>query len=1169
MAEHGEAVSDQQRKSAAGSAPPVEAASSEAEPVQRLAVGPAADGGNGDPESRHAALLGDARLAQPGGGGSTRIRLVRQLQRGYGNAYTARVVARLSTEPGVVQRAPAPPAPADTRKDAPPGGGTGGGQPASNSSAGGTPPSSGAGPAPAGGGSAGGSAGGVPAQSGGSNAAPVAAPPAPAADAGGASVEYAAFQTAAQQTKTQMLTAATERNQRITRAADAEKVAVRQVIDEHVKRLGDLYDNGIKRAQDSTERIRGQITSARDAKLAEIRSNTETETGNLTSIIQANQQAIRDIAAGKAKEATDGGETEAGRSTAGSQQRADQAQAYAQEKVRQFAGMPEGAEISSTVQANMPQLVQGFEQTGAQLAAMARRDSTAMAGHFKDEAEKLATGEFAKPLDKGRAKIKELGDEAVKDVNKLAQDALTELDKQSASLLKDLRAGKDRDAEALRQSLPLALDDIAGGAKNAQDKVDEKTRQAAEDVDHFTTELSRASADGPFVTEAKDGLTQAVAQHSAELDSFVGSAVSAFPTGTSQARDASAAMVDKVGGSIDKVIGFFENSANELATKLTQQAGEVSKKALDGMRDITREAMDKLSEGIKQATEKWATQLNDGLRTIRNKIDIGLAKEDIALAQFRTKLEAKASELAKQSRSSVAGAVGSALLAVGKFLLGTIVGFFEGAWVALKAIWELIKTPLFWIVVAVLAVVLIAAILYFGWAAVAGFLSQALTYIVYAGIAAGIGFAIYYLYLMITKPNLSAYERGKLFGRAIFEIVLAFAGTGVWARMGRFFAEIGQIAKIIDRIGNIARAVRLFSRIRNLELLVNLLDKVGESEKLLQMLDKVGDAEKLLALINKVGDAELTFKLLEKVPSAEKLFTLLERVPKADKLATLLEKVADSDKLIKLLEKIPNADELLTLLGKVPNVDQLLPLVEKVPNAQKLLGLLEKVPNAETLAKLLEKIPNPDQLTTLLGVVKDPDKLLQMVEKVPDFTKLQRLLSKVRDADKLLQLLEKVPDGDKLLELLDLIEAVTGSADADKALQALTEVPDIDLLLLSIDPANKGGKLVTAKGLAEGRFGQDVARSGKVPGPLKRDPTGAAEFLDANRTPWDVKGPNSGRPRAQGGFDLTRDADKIAAEIAAGENVIVDTSKMSAADVAALQAEVARRGLAGKVVFHP
>jgi len=1126
-----------------------------------------------DTDLRPIALLRDPRMSQGMGGQSMRARLIRQLQRDSGNSYTAGVVARMRAEPMVVQRSPAPPAPADTKQATPA---------QSPSGAPGAAPSPVPGPADGGGGGvgpggAGGSGGPGASSGGGAGGTGPAATQTPASgsasgsgsggDAGAVGVDFAAFVGSAQLAKNQMFEAATARKQRIGAAADAEKIAVGQMLDEHVRRLGDLYDAGIKRTQDTTERLRTQITAARDEQVAAVRANADTELDNLTAIVTANQTAIRQLSGGQAKAATDGGEAEAARALTGSQQRADQAQAFGAQKIAQFAGISGAGDITRLVQEKLPGLIQGFQQTGNELATMARGDAATMAGNFTREGEQLASGEFTKPLDKGRAKITSIRDDAVADINKLAQDALKEVDKQSEALLRDLRAGKDRDSEAIRQSLPLAVEDINGGCKAAQDKVDASTQQGGQDVDQFTGEVQKASPDGPFVREAQAGLDQAVQQHGAEIDGFANSAIAAFPDGTSKAREQSASMVDKVGGSIDKVIEFFENGGKELASKLSQKAGEIANKAHAGMREITGDASDKLGQAIREAMEKWDTQRIDGLRSISSKVDLGLAREDMALAEFKSQVDAKAAELgAKGGGSGVLAAIGDALLAVVKFIGGAIVGFFEQAWVALKAIWELIKKPLFWIVVAIVAVVLIALIIIFGWEAIVAALGYVLKALVVLGIIAGIAFASYYVYLMITKPNLSAYERGKLFGRAIFEVVLAFAGTGVWARLGRFLGEIGQIARLIDRIGNVLRAAQLFSRIRDLELLANLLEKAGDAERLLQMLDKVGDAEKLLALLNKVGDAELTFKLIEKVSSADKLLTLLGRVPKAEQVLTLLEKVGDADKLIALLDKMPDVEELLKLLAKVPNPDTLLSLLQKVADGPKLLALLEKVPNADTLLKLLDKLANPDQLLSLLDKVKDPDKLLQLLDVVPDFGKLQRLLDKVRDADKLIQLLQKAPDADKLLELLNLIEAVTGTADADKALQALNQVPDIDLLLLSIDPANKA-QLITPKGLAEGRIGLDLKTSGKLPG-LTRDPSGAAEFLDG-KAAWDIKGFNSSRPPTQGGFDLVRDMQKITDSISQGENVIVDTSKMSPADIAALQAEVARRGLASQVVFHP
>jgi hypothetical protein len=123
--------------------------------------------------------------------------------------------------------------------------------------------------------------------------------------------------------------------------------------------------------------------------------------------------------------------------------------------------------------------------------------------------------------------------------------------------------------------------------------------------------------------------------------------------------------------------------------------------------------------------------------------------------------------------------------------------------------------------------------------------------------------------------------------------------------------------------------------------------------------------------------------------------------------------------------------------------------------------------------------------------------------------------------------------------------------------------------LLARDPAH-GGK-TTPGSLREAEVAVSLEESGQVKGPIQRDPTGAADFIDASGTEWDVKGPNSNVPPAQGGFELATDVAKIDKSLALGENVMVDTGKMTPADVAALKAEGAKPGhnWGDRVKFHP
>lgn len=66
-----------------------------------------------------------------------------------------------------------------------------------------------------------------------------------------------------------------------------------------------------------------------------------------------------------------------------------------------------------------------------------------------------------------------------------------------------------------------------------------------------------------------------------------------------------------------------------------------------------------------------------------------------------------------------------------------------------------------------------------------------------------------------------------------------------------------------------------------------------------------------------------------------------------------------------------------------------------------------------------------------------------------------------------------------------------------------------------------------------------------------------------------MKGFNSNYSPAQGGFSLLRDAKKIDQALGDGEKIMIDTSKMTRGDVAALKAEGEKRGWGSSVVWHP
>ena len=124
-----------------------------------------------------------------------------------------------------------------------------------------------------------------------------------------------------------------------------------------------------------------------------------------------------------------------------------------------------------------------------------------------------------------------------------------------------------------------------------------------------------------------------------------------------------------------------------------------------------------------------------------------------------------------------------------------------------------------------------------------------------------------------------------------------------------------------------------------------------------------------------------------------------------------------------------------------------------------------------------------------------------------------------------------------------------------------------ELDALAADPSHAGA--VREQGKREREIGLGAEEAGLVPGPIIRDPTGAAEFIDANGQAWDVKGFRSGFPENVGGFDLATDIAKIEGELQSGHNVIVDTGFLTEADLQSLREEVDRRGISDRVVYWP
>ncbi|OME24219.1 hypothetical protein BSK47_03175, partial [Paenibacillus odorifer] len=124
---------------------------------------------------------------------------------------------------------------------------------------------------------------------------------------------------------------------------------------------------------------------------------------------------------------------------------------------------------------------------------------------------------------------------------------------------------------------------------------------------------------------------------------------------------------------------------------------------------------------------------------------------------------------------------------------------------------------------------------------------------------------------------------------------------------------------------------------------------------------------------------------------------------------------------------------------------------------------------------------------------------------------------------------------------------------------------------LAHDPAHAGStrQIDIEKGKHEARVGLELEEMKKLDGPIARDPSGKAEFIDAKGQAWDVKSFNSNYPPKKGGYKLSSAMRSINKSLSEGENVILDVTNLSIENKAELLHEISIQGFIDKVVTWP
>ncbi|AFZ24727.1 hypothetical protein Cylst_2518 [Cylindrospermum stagnale PCC 7417] len=813
-------------------------------------------------------------------------------------------------------------------------------------------------------------------------------------DAGGLSPEYASL---IQELATQhaiLLTNAEQQKAQITSAAEQQKQSIQQMVETEALRVEGTYDQVITGIQSTGEAQRQSIYTGLEAERAKVNAAADAEISQLETAVTTKKTAILNKGQEKAQKADMLGNQEAQRAQQGSTERGKRAQQIGNEKSAQYSGGDKGKEIAGNINNEVPKLVSKFLEMGNNIASSVREKATGMAGHFRGEAGEIA-GEFDKQQGNAKQKILDNRDKTLQSLQTMADDAATQLGKDTNDLVTKLSSDKAGKAAQVRELAPGLSNPLDGSVKDALAKIDAQTTSTSDELNNFAEKVKEGGWYAPFVQDARAEMLAAQTAQQNEQQNFVTQVISSFSQAASTAQGEATGQAQTLISAVEKVGNDFQTNASKVADETKGKMQEASSKGEESMKAVTTAVESKLQEAVDKSDSEWEKQLSEKGKEITELVDNALTKQDSVLSNFSSDIDSRA------ARAANPGIFES----IWNFVAGVFEGLVLGAWEMLKSVWEAMKTPLFWIVVAVVAVVLVIAVvaLVIGGATVMAAIGAVLAFVgkvlLVIGIIAGVIAAGYFLYQMLTKPNLSWRERGQLFGKAIFELIMAFAGTGILKRLG-VFGQLGRLSEFVKRVGGVGRAIRLINKLPNLEKLIQLLDKVGDAEKLIQLLDKVNDAEKVIELIDTVGNVET-------------VLNLVKTINKADDVLKLWRAIGNADEILKLWNEIKNADNIIKLWSEIKNADDILKLWNEFKNADEILAIWKAVGNTEDIARLLKlKDMTPALLVEILKAKNMTVASLEALMTMPEMTapRLKSLLDEVGDAELLIRLFTALED---------------------------------------------------------------------------------------------------------------------------------------------------------------
>jgi hypothetical protein len=1017
-------------------------------------------------------------------------------------------------------------------------------------------------------------------------------------------------------------TAVAAQRQAVTAKANEVKGTLATAFTGERQKLITGFDQLLTRMEAARDKAFADLATRGEAAKTRVRNAAIAERAKLEQALGRQQQAVRQAGDTVAQAAIQQATAQGDRVQQGAASRASRARSIGSQWASKFEALDGGTGTASDIRFKANDLASKIEGGASAGRQTCFDHGQKIASDLRKDAGDVATG-MSDKLKDARSRIDKDRDDAITSIDdgiKGARDGITKSFAQTRHQVDQKKGDAGTGYDQLRAG---ALAQLDAGLQQVLGKLDTVGQQMHSDVNSMV-EGAKQYAVAPEVTvELNAGIGRTVAQHETKLGQLGTHGTSAF---AGVQTDASAAATQQTSTILGGVDGALTGLTTSLTGKVDQSAAKVDEAATSAVTDmqaLTPKAEGDLQQGVAKGEGEWGKQLTEKIGTLSGRVDSILSQQDSQLSKLDSDLGSQYSDAKQKSDDakrdkpwyeSAWDAVSGAVSSVFEFVGGLIVGFFEAAWELLKGLWEMLKTPLGWLLLAIVVILAVIVVVLFGWEA-----------LIIAGIVIGLCMAAYYVYLAVTTPGLSPYERGKLFGKALFNVVLGFAGVEFEGsnllRFTQWGGLIPQAIRLVQEVGSIGEAIQLIRAVGSISAALQLIKAAGGVAELMELAQAAGGMAKLLELAQAAGGITKLLELAQAAGGMAKLLELAQATGGIAKLLELAQAVGGIAKLMELAQSVGGMAKLLELAQAAGGITKLVELAQAAGGMAKLLELAQAAGGITKLVELAKAAGGLDKLLELATAVGGMDKLLELAKTVGGMAKLAELTKATGGIDKLLELAKAAGGMDKLLEAAkaaggidELLAMARETGGFDKLLQLAKEVGGFDKLVamakdISVakarefldvlkggerikDPAKEletlinefktseriervfelardaaHGNKISLKTIQEARVGLELEAKGVLQPPITRYPGEAAEFLDGNKVPWDVKGFFSGS--GKGAFRLVDDLAKVGDELAKGENVIVDTTKMNAKDIADLRAAITAKGWDARVRWYP